>query len=55
MSEGARMKAPWSSIEEKLLMAGASSLPGEPGVFRESTAKSSQMSGQIGDFRDTLE
>lgn len=49
------MKAPWSSIEEKLLMAGVSLLPGAPGVFRESTGKSSQVSGQIGDFKDTLE
>jgi len=49
------MKAPWSPIEEKLLMAGASSLPKAPGVFRESTGKSRQMTGQIGGLGHTLE
>jgi len=44
------MKTPWSPIEEKLLMAEASSLPREPGVFRESTGKSRRISVQIGDL-----
>jgi len=49
------MKAPWSPIKEKLLMAGASSLPEAPGVFRESSGKSRRMSVQIGDLGHTLE